>query len=128
MPWEPGPGLGFTAEDVEPWLPFGDRTGLTVAEQRDDRTSVLSLTRSLIRLKQKDLTYRPLAGPPGTWLYRSAGLFVAANLSDVRQTVDMPAGTSLSSLTGTTHRSGGGSHPVEAWEALVCKVDEADGG
>ena len=34
MPWEPGPAYGFTTG--EPWLPTGDRDGLTVAEQRAD--------------------------------------------------------------------------------------------
>jgi alpha-glucosidase len=47
MPWSPRPGGGFTTAGVEPWLPVGDRTGLTVADQSDDPDSTLTLTRDV---------------------------------------------------------------------------------
>lgn len=120
MPWQPGPGLGFTAAGVEPWLPFGDRRGRSVSEQRQDPSSVLSLTRALLRLKSADLDYRSLPGPEGTWVYRTGGLTVAANFTDGPLTVDLPGGTVLSSLTGASGPNQAGERVVQGWEALVC--------
>lgn len=121
MPWAPGPGLGFTAADAEPWLPFGDHQGRTVAEQRDDPSSVLSLTRALLGIKSADLTYRTLPGPEGTWVYRSGDLTVAANFTDGPRTVDLPGGTMLSSSTGVSAAVPAGERVVQGWEALVCR-------
>ena len=45
MPWAPGPGAGFTTAGAEPWLPIGDRRGLTVAEQQAARIE----TREIVR-------------------------------------------------------------------------------
>jgi alpha-glucosidase len=84
MPWEPGPAYGFTSG--EPWLPTGDRDGLTVAEQREDPGSPLSFTRDLIALRRArpDLVvgaYESLPSPQGTWAWRrGAATAVALNL------------------------------------------------
>ena len=69
MPWEPGPAYGFTTG--EPWLPTGDRDGLTVAEQCADPASALSLARDLIALRRlrEDLAsgaYATIPSPPAT--------------------------------------------------------------
>lgn len=66
VPWEPGPGYGFTSG--RPWLPFGanrdDTT--TVAAQRGVAGSRLERTRQLLQVRRElpDLT----AGPLPTWL------------------------------------------------------------
>ena len=44
MPWSAAPGGGFTEAGVTPWLPLGDVAACNVETQRDDPTSVLSLT------------------------------------------------------------------------------------
>ena len=49
MPWSPRPGAGFTAPNVEPWLPFGDIAACNVEDQRrdPDRCSRCAATSSL---------------------------------------------------------------------------------
>ncbi|HSC90554.1 MAG TPA: alpha-amylase family glycosyl hydrolase [Gaiellaceae bacterium] len=88
MPWSPEPGYGFTAPGVEPWLPFGDRAGRTVAEQRDDPGSPLHLARDLIALRRRrdDLVsgaYVSLPSPRDTWAWRRGeATVVALNLGE----------------------------------------------
>jgi alpha-glucosidase len=124
MPWDAGDGYGFTPAGVKPWLPFGDRKGVSVAEQRDDPSSVLSLTRALLELKHPDLSYQTLPAPAGVWMYRSGPLTVAANFTDAPQRVHLPAGVTLSSLSGVTAPAAvaaeGGERVIQPWEALVC--------
>jgi alpha-glucosidase len=122
MPWDAGDGYGFTAPGVRPWLPFGDRGGPSVAEQRADSSSVLSLTRALLRLKHPDLSYETLPSSDGVWMYRSGPLTVVANLTDARQRVMLPEGATLSSLTVVTASNGGGEQVIEPWEAVVCSA------
>lgn len=87
LPWSSGPRAGFTEPGVEPWLPLGDRTGWSVAEQRGDPASVLTLTRDLIALRRAwpDLrtgAYRTLDAPAEAWAWRRGdGAVVAVNLS-----------------------------------------------
>ncbi len=53
LPWEPGPGHGFTTGD--PWLPFGDDAGVrNVAAQRADRASLLWLYKDLLALRRAE--------------------------------------------------------------------------
>ncbi|MFC9975604.1 alpha-amylase family glycosyl hydrolase [Spirillospora sp. NPDC127200] len=47
LPWEEGPGAGFTTPDATPWLPFAD-TPTSVAAQSADPGSMLTLTRRLL--------------------------------------------------------------------------------
>ncbi|GHF04792.1 alpha-glucosidase AglA [Amycolatopsis deserti] len=86
MPWEPGPGLGFTTASAA-WLPFGDRSPSdTVAVQREDPDSPLSIHRRLIAARARTASCR--AAP--LWLdhtgdvlgYRTGPVVVAANLSE----------------------------------------------
>lgn len=86
MRWDSSPGNGFTTGNVVPWLPFGDGPDGTVAEQRDNANSTLSFCRRLIALRKRERAgaaggYRQITSPPGTWIYQSGGLTVAANLS-----------------------------------------------
>jgi alpha-glucosidase len=53
MQWDDGPHAGFSA--CEPWLPLpADRSGKTVAAQRSDPGSMLSLYRALLRLRRAE--------------------------------------------------------------------------
>jgi alpha-glucosidase len=86
MVWEDVDGAGFTEPGVEPWLPIGPRHR-NVAAQRDDASSILSLTRDLIALRKRRRllhgAYEPIAAPPGVWAFRrGGGAFVALNLGD----------------------------------------------
>jgi alpha-glucosidase len=83
MPWEPGPGMGFTSG--EPWLPLGDRTVAdTVAHQEATPGSPLRRLRALIAVRRG---YADLRGDtPVEWLdgggevvaYRRGDTVVAA--------------------------------------------------
>ncbi len=58
LPWQPGKGFGFSTS-AETWLPFGDRADRdTVATQRQDPSSPLSRTRSLLSVR-RELTAAP---------------------------------------------------------------------
>ena len=86
MVWENVDGAGFTEPGVEPWLPIGDRAR-NVAAQRDDRGSILALTRDLIALRRHRglLTggYVQVAAPKSVWAFRrEGGALVALNLGD----------------------------------------------
>jgi alpha-glucosidase len=51
MPWDAGPGAGFTTG--RPWLPLGEANrSLHVAAQREDPASMLTLHRRLLRLRR----------------------------------------------------------------------------
>jgi len=84
MPWRDGPGAGFTAPGVEPWLPVGD-VELNAEAQRADPASTLRLCRDLLALRRAsaDLlagAYRSLDAPDGVWAYRRGrGTVVALN-------------------------------------------------
>ena len=127
MPWEPGPAYGFTTG--EPWLPTGDRDGLTVAEQRADPASALSLARDLIALRRsrEDLAsgaYATIPSPPATWAWRRGERTgVALNLGD---------GPADIGLTGTvlvgTRRERDGEHvdgtlTLEPGEGVVLELE-----
>lgn len=92
MMWDSSPSVGFTSEDVRPWLPSGDAER-NVADQLDDPGSTLRLCRDLIALRRSELpgqpiSYQRLPGPAGVWIYRSGGLTVAASFTD--ETVSLP--------------------------------------
>jgi len=64
MPWDDGPGAGFTTG--QPWLPIVEgTTAMSVAAQRDDAGSMLALHRALIALRHAEPAlhrgdYRPV--------------------------------------------------------------------
>jgi alpha-glucosidase len=98
MPWDGSPGGGFTAPGVTPWLPVADPPTTTVADQRDDPDSVLSLVRKLLVLRQAEhggrlAEFENLAVDDGRWAYRAGPLVVTANFSD--QPAEVPAGEVL---------------------------------
>jgi alpha-glucosidase len=128
MPWEPVAGYGFTPAGVEPWLPFGDHRGETVAEQRDDPDSALSLTRDLIALRRErsDLhsgTYASLPAPDGVWAWRRGErTAVALNLSDAAAELDVAGRVLLSTVRANV---GTAAAPLRlaAGEAVVLELD-----
>jgi len=94
MPWSPEPGAGFAPTGVEPWLPLGDRAGLSVAEQRGDPRSTLSFTRDLVALRRRSRelragAYVPLPAPEGIWAWRRGERTAfALNLSEEERVVE----------------------------------------
>lgn len=57
MPWEDGPGAGFST--VRPWLPLGDdHRALAVAAQEADPQSTLQLARRLVALRRAEPALR----------------------------------------------------------------------
>jgi alpha-glucosidase len=116
MLWAPGPGGGFTAPGVRPWLPIGlpptpdqPAPGMTVEEQRADPASMLHLCRDLIALRREldDLRLgsyvsistgtprTPGEAPEGIWAFRrGSDVVVALNLSD------SPGKVTLDGFTG----------------------------
>jgi alpha-glucosidase len=55
MQWDASPNAGFTAPDVQPWLPVADDYAQkNVAVERDDPASMLTLFRELTNLRQSE--------------------------------------------------------------------------
>ena len=126
MPWSPAPGAGFTVAGVEPWLPVGDRAGLSVAEQRDDPGSPLSLARDLVALRRRSVdlrtgAYEPLPSPAGAWAWRrGAGTAVAVNLTGEERVVEGITGTVA--VATARERDGervGGRLVLAPWEGAI---------
>lgn len=114
MPWEPGRNGGFTSG--EPWLPMGDTETLSVEAQRWDRSSVLSLYRSLIWFRKRSPALRwggflPVDTGDEVFAYqRAAGdeqLLVALNFSDrsIAVEVDTVAATGVVELSTDPRRA-----------------------
>jgi alpha-glucosidase len=80
MPWEPGPGAGFTTG--HPWLPLAGGETPSVAEQEADGNSSLAFFRSLIGLR-RELSdgFELLRAPEGVLAYRRGRHVIAINLS-----------------------------------------------
>jgi alpha-glucosidase len=106
MPWEPGPGSGFTTAD--PWLPFGaDADRRNVRLQHRDRGSLLWLYRELIELRRRIPalhrgTYQTIASPEGVFVYerrwgRSVAR-VALNFSGEPCEVDLGRGAVMAGI------------------------------
>ncbi len=132
MPWSPGPGAGFTAPRVEPWLPFGDIAACNVEDQRRDPDSVLSLCRDFIGLRDAvpDLRaggYTRLAADGGLWAWRRGErVVVALNLGDDPARLDVADGRVR---IGTRRERDGervaGSLALGPWEGAIVWLDEA---
>jgi len=111
MPWDAGRNAGFCPPDAEPWLPLGpDASTVNVAAQREDPTSMLSLTRRLLELRRDhpalaDGDLELLDGTPdGVLAYRRAAgdarILVVLNLTDAPATMGR-IGTDGRVLIGT---------------------------
>jgi alpha-glucosidase len=99
LPWDDGPGRGFTRPGAVPWLPMGTPPDCNVASQRHDPGSVLSFTRDLIALRRaspdlREGGYASRPSPAGTWVWQRGRRFTTAlNLSDRTTRVDRLRGT-----------------------------------
>ena len=100
LPWEPGPGLGFTTAQ-RPWLPFGGRSDAdTAAVQRDTPGSPLHRYRELIaaraaHVRDNTAAVEWLDTADGVVAYRRGDLVVAANLGVQPAAVSLPAGRAV---------------------------------
>jgi len=117
---------GFSNADVEPWLPMGDAAARNVADQREDPSSILHLSRDLIGLRRdrEDLrsgSYQALEVPAGIWAWRRGeATTVAMNHGDAPETVSVGAATVL---IGTDRGRDGEAVEetlrLDPWEAVV---------
>jgi alpha-glucosidase len=123
MPWEPGPGGGFTTG--RPWLPVGDdNLARNVAAQRDDPASMLSLHRRLLQLRRRSPAlvtgaYAPVAADGDVLAYlRTDGdgdkRLVALNLGSRPARLAVPAEAAGGRVLVSTHpgRDGAPASPV----------------
>lgn len=112
MPWNPGPGGGFTAPGVTPWLPLGDNAACTVATQRDDPRSVLTLVRDLLAVRRRAPAlqtgdYETISCPDGVWGWTRGGNHaVLLNFSEDPAGVALPGGARHWRALVTTDREG----------------------
>jgi alpha-glucosidase len=129
MPWSAGPGAGFTAPGVEPWLPFGAAPGVSVAEQALDPGSPLHLVRDLIALRraEEDLrggAYAQVAADAGgLWAYRRGGRFlVALNLGAADASVDAEGTIAIATRRDRDGEAVAGSLALGPGEGAVVRV------
>jgi alpha-glucosidase len=147
MPWDGSPGGGFTGPGVTPWLPMADppvRTlpapggttppnplaNRTVADQRDQPESTLSLCRRLLALRRAELGrglagFENLAVTEDIWAYRTGSLVVAANFTD--HPAEMPAavlGAEAGKVLLSTSAEEAPPSPgiLRPWEGVIVRV------
>ena len=123
MPWDGSPGGGFAGPGVTPWLPLGDQSR-TVAGQRDDPDSTLSLGRRLLALRRTELgrglpDFENLAVTEGVWTYRAGPLVIAANFTGQPARRPSAAGELLlGTSAGPAPPSSGVLRP---WEGVITR-------
>lgn len=102
MQWDSSPNAGFCPPTVKPWLPIADDyQQVNVAAQREDRHSMLALTRALLQLRRTTPalslgSYTPIAEvPEECFVYvRQSGeqrRLIALNFSGSEQQIYLPA-------------------------------------
>ena len=125
MQWEPMPSAGFTSGT--PWLPAFDPEVVSVAAQRDDPASLLSLYRRLIALRRElpalaTGTQRSIFGAAPNvlaWTREGVGvrLLVVANLADEPRTANVDrVGRAGRVVVGTGARDGEGPYDLARLE------------
>jgi len=125
MPWEAGPGGGFTGPGVTPWLPMADPPAANVADQRADPDSVLSLCRRLLALRRAELggglaLFEQLPAAEGQWAYRVGSLVVAANFSG--RPADYPAQAGEVLLTTSPASPTSPARVLGPWEGVIARL------
>jgi alpha-glucosidase len=132
MQWSPGPGAGFTAPGVEPWLPFGDFSACNVEDQRRAPDSMLALCRDLIGLRAAvpDLragAYTRLTAADGLWAWRRGErVVVALNLGDGSARLDVANGMlRIGTRRERDRERVEGSLSLGPWEGAIVWLDEA---
>jgi glycosidase len=124
MPWDGSPGGGFTGPGVTPWLPMADPPHRTVAGQRDDPDSVLSLCRRLLALRRAELggglaDFENLAVTEGIWAYRTGSVIVAVNFTG--QPAEIPAATGEVLLTTSAEHAPPEPGLLRPWEGVITR-------
>jgi alpha-glucosidase len=126
MQWSAGPGAGFTAPGVDPWLPLGDAASCNVESQRADPRSALAFCRDLIVLRraEPDLrggTMRFLDAPDGVLAWRRGRkTTVALNLRDAAALVETaPASIKAGTRPDRVGERVDGRLSLEPWEGVV---------
>ena len=141
MPWDGSPGGGFTGPGVTPWLPMADPpvsaplapgettppslpAGRTVAGQRNDPGSVLSLSRRLLALRRAELghglaDFENLAVTRGVWAYRTGQLVVAVNFTG--HPVDVPAAVGEVLLSTSAEQAPPSPGLLRPWEGVITR-------
>jgi alpha-glucosidase len=136
MQWDPSPNAGFTRPGASPWLPLAaDAELVNVAAQAEDRDSILTLTRDLIRLRREHPVlhagdFEPFGPTPeGTFAFRRMGpagqLTVALNLIDEpsRMTDVGPGRVLIGTHRDRDGADVGGTVELRANEAVVIERD-----
>ncbi|HVD71541.1 MAG TPA: alpha-amylase family glycosyl hydrolase [Actinomycetota bacterium] len=126
IPWEPGPGHGFTSPGVEPWLPIGG-AARSVAEQRADPHSTLVWCQKVIALRRRmdDLASgaQELLDAEGDVLAwkRGDAVTVAANLSPTAATMPRPGGELVLASDGVRLAQGDAALKLPPWGCAVVR-------
>ena len=133
MPWTGAPGRGFCADDVEPWLPFGD-PAVSVEAQEADPRSMLTLHRRLLALRRSsdDLAagaYATLAAGPAVLAYRrGSSTVVALNLTAEPATAEVSGEVVLTTeLDGREGEVVSGGLALRPGEGAVLRTSTAAG-
>jgi len=118
LPWDDSPGGGFTGAGMTPWLPLPAHPARTVAGQRADPDSTMSLARRLLALRRAELgaglaPFENLRVTGGQWAYRTGPLVVAANFTGEPAEMPAEAGEVLLSTVPGTAASPGVLRPRE---------------
>jgi len=102
MQWDSSENAGFCEPDVLPWLPVGgNKTAVNTTTQQSDPTSMLTMTRKLIQLRQNNPAlhsgaFQSLAAPDELFAYmRTDGeqqFLVVLNFSHRPQSWMLPVG------------------------------------
>ena len=126
MQWDDSANAGFATAGTTPWLPAGDGAAISVAGQREDPGSVLSLCRELIGIRRAEpgrqpVGYQALPAPPDCWAYRAGGLTVLANFSDRPVTCQDPGGPVLLSTTGAAPPAAG-DITLAPWQGIITRT------
>jgi alpha-glucosidase len=120
IPWEPGPGAGFT--DGEPWLPVDD--SLNAVAQASDPRSALSLFQRLAALRRElpalqSGTQRTVeAGPDVLAWLRDEQILVAVNFSAEPRPLEARGTLLLSSDPDGT------GEELAPYEAVIVRLDD----
>src|SRR5215469_37059 len=122
MRWDDSPGAGFTADDIQPWLPLPPSSASNVAAQRADPQSTLWFCRQLIAMRHAEIGAEVaglelLPGPDGVLAYRVGGLVVAANLGSEPADVPGRAGQLVLDTDGAAQRPA----VLQPWQGIVAR-------
>jgi alpha-glucosidase len=127
MQWSSGPNAGFST--AEPWVPIAsDDPALTVDGQRHDPRSVLSLFRSLIRLRKETPalsvgTYRSLPAPVDVFSFErthaDGAVQVHLNFGKEEREIEPPAHAEV--LLSTIANGDGDAEMLRPYEGVIMR-------